>query len=450
MIHKFVIDNNYMVVDVNSGAVHVVDGITWDVLDLFNKLSAEEIIEVLTDRYSKEEAIEVLTEISELVKEGLLFSEDKQQNEFVLPEKPIVKSLCLHVAHDCNLRCTYCFASTGHFGGQRTLMSAETGKQAIDFLIEQSGPRKHCEIDFFGGEPLLNWNVVKELVSYGKKQAAFRDKLIKFTLTTNGVLLKDDIIEFLNKENISVVLSLDGRPEINDRMRPFPNGKGCYEFILPKFKTFAESRDNENYYIRGTYTRYNLDFAADVEHLANLGFKHISVEPVVAPPTEVYAFRNDDIPVLKAQYETLANKYIERETNGTPYNFFHFNLDLEGGPCLPKRLSGCGAGHEYLAVDPEGNLYPCHQFVGREEFKLGDVKVGLTAPGIMKQFQAAHIYNKEKCLTCWAKFYCSGGCHANAEAANGTLLEPYEIGCELAKKRLECAIYVKAKQQSIL
>lgn len=450
MLHNFSIDENNLVIDVNSGAVHVVDEVTQDVLELYDKFSAEEIFKALADKYDRAELTDVLSEIKELIKEGLLFSEDGQYENYQLSTKPIVKALCLHVAHDCNLRCRYCFASTGHFGGQRTLMTAETGKRAIDFMIAQSGNRKHCEIDFFGGEPLMNFDVVKEIVAYGKDKALLYGKIFKFTLTTNGVLLKDEVIDFLNQENISVVLSLDGRPEINDFMRPFPNGKGCYDVILPKFRRLAESRDNENYYIRGTYTHNNLDFAADVEHIADLGFAHISVEPVVAPDSADYAFRPEDIPILKEEYNKLTSKYLERYNEGEAYNFFHFNLDLEGGPCLPKRLSGCGAGHEYLAVDPEGNLYPCHQFVGREEYKLGHVVTGISKVDQIKKFQEAHIYNKEKCQKCWAKFYCSGGCHANAEAANGNLLEPYEIGCELTKKRLECAIYIQAKKAGII
>lgn len=446
MIHKFSFDKDYIVLDVNSGAVHAVDAITWDVLDLYENHTWEEILVCLQGKYQSEELYEVLQEIDDLIKQGLLFAKDKQINSYRRPDKPVVKSLCLHVAHDCNLRCKYCFASTGHFGGKRTLMSLETGEKAIDFLIEQSGPRKHCEIDFFGGEPLMNWEVVREIVSYGKKRAADAGKIFKFTLTTNGVLLTPEITDFLNRENISVVLSLDGRAQVNDQMRPFPNGKGSYEHIVPRFKEFALSRDNDNYYIRGTYTHFNTDFAADVEHIANLGFAHISVEPVVAPPSEEYAFTADDIKHIKEQYEILTRKYLERQKQGNGYNFFHFNLDLEGGPCLPKRLSGCGAGHEYLAVDPEGQLYPCHQFVGREEFLLGDVVNGIQKSEIMKRFQNAHIYNKEKCLKCWAKFYCSGGCHANAEAANGSLLEPYDIGCELSRKRLECAIYTQLKK----
>lgn len=450
MIHKFRFDKDYIVLDVNSGAVHAVDAITWDVIDLYENHTIEEILECLQNKYQADEINEVVKEIDDLVNQGLLFAKDQQIKAYHLPNRPVVKSLCLHVAHDCNLRCKYCFASTGHFGGKRTLMSLETGKKAIDFLIEQSGSRKHCEIDFFGGEPLMNWEVVQDIVSYGKERAKAEGKIFKFTLTTNGVLLNPEITEFLNRENLSVVLSLDGRLEVNDRMRPFPNEKGSYQHIVPRFKEFASSRDNDNYYIRGTYTHFNTDFAADVEHIADLGFAHISVEPVVAPPTAEYAFTKDDINHIKDQYDKLTREYLDRLRKGTGFDFFHFNLDLEGGPCLPKRLSGCGAGHEYLAVDPEGQLYPCHQFVGREEFVLGDVVNGIVKPDIMNKFQNAHIYNKEKCIKCWAKFYCSGGCHANAEAANGTLLEPYETGCELSRKRLECAIYIQLKKAEIL
>ncbi|KNZ69752.1 radical SAM protein [Thermincola ferriacetica] len=456
MIHKFKFDDKKIVLDVNSGAVHVVDDVTWDVLDYYEKYAEKDretvrdlVLRNLSRHYKNEELLEVINEIEDLIEQGLLFSADSIPREYSLPENPVVKSLCLHVAHDCNLRCKYCFAGTGHFGGEKGLMPFEVGKAAIDFLVQSSQRRKHCEIDFFGGEPLLNMDVVKQIVHYGREQGAKHDKEFKFTLTTNAVRLDAEIINYLNDNDIAVVLSLDGRPEVNDRMRLTPAGKGSYHTITHKIKEMVQSRHNENYYVRGTFTRFNLDFAADVLHLVDdLGFKHVSVEPVVAGAENDYAFREEDLPVLFAEYEKLTRSYLEHYSNRNEFNFFHFNLELEHGPCLPKRLSGCGAGHEYLAVTPEGDLYPCHQFVGRREYRLGTVFDGIFEDRrhIMKQFQQAHIYNKQKCRECWAKFFCSGGCHANAHAFNGTLLEPYDIGCQLEKKRVECAIYIQVKK----
>lgn len=437
--------------DVNSGAVHIFDELAWDILDVFGILSNEEIIAKYSISKSSEEVREVIDELEQLKAEGLLFSEDSYDYTGITGDsfKPVVKSLCLNVSHDCNLNCKYCFAGSGHFGGERALMSLETGKKAIDFLIEMSGGRKHLEVDFFGGEPLMNLAVVKELVSYGREKAANADKEFKFTLTTNALLLNEEAKEFLNKENISVVLSLDGRPEVNDAMRLTAGaGSGSYKYIMPKISSFIESRGNENYFVRGTYTRNNLDFHKDVLHLADLGYKYISVEPVVGPPDEEWSFKEEDIEVLSEEYNSLVKEYLSRKESGNPFDFFHFNLDLNNGPCLPKRLSGCGAGFEYLAVTPEGDLYPCHQFVGREEYKLGNVKEGVQNFHVMRSFRDAHVYNKEKCKKCWAKFHCGGGCHANAEAANGNIMKPYSIGCELEKKRLECAIYIQATTRS--
>lgn len=454
MIHKFQFDDTNIVLDVNSGSVHVVDQLTWKILHYYNDdgiVNEAQLKSALQKRYSLQEIEEVLSEIGKLIAEKLLFSEDTAPSNYVFPASPVVKSLCLHIAHDCNLRCKYCFAGTGHFGGEKGLMSLEVAKVAIDFLIKASRTRKHCEIDFFGGEPLLNLDVVKQTVNYGREQAAMHNKEFKFTLTTNAVRLDEATIAYLNDNNIAVVLSLDGRPEVNDRMRLTPSEKGSYSMITPNIKRMVESRGNENYYVRGTYTRFNLDFAADVMHLVDeLGFKQVSVEPVVASPEVEYAFKEEDLPALFREYETLACQYLEHEREGRGFNFFHFNLDLNHGPCIPKRLSGCGAGHEYLAVTPTGELFPCHQFVGREEYKLGTVFVGITEDKrqIMKGFQQAHIYSKPKCTKCWAKFYCSGGCHANAQAFNKNLHEPYDLGCQLEKKRLECAIFVQvAKNQ---
>ena len=449
MLHKYIFDGTRIVVDINSGSVHVVDGLTWEILDGYETQSPDEILAGLKLKYAEAEILEALREIRDLKEAGQLFTPDTPLTELRLPDQPVVKSLCLHIAHDCNLRCRYCFASSGHFGGERELMSGEVGRAALDFLLEASGPRKNCEVDFFGGEPLLNFSTVQQLVDYGRQEAAKRGKVFRFTLTTNGVLLDEKVEQWLNEHEIAVVLSLDGRKEVNDRMRTYVNGSGCYDTIVPRIQRFVRSRHNQNYYVRGTYTAKNLDFSHDVLHLAELGFEHISVEPVVAPEQEEYAFQTTDLPRLLEEYEGLTRMFLERRASGKPFNFFHFNLDLSGGPCLAKRLSGCGAGHEYMAVSPKGELYPCHQFVGREGFRLGNVFERKLNLPVMKSFQQAHIYNKPKCVQCWAKFYCSGGCHANAQAVNGTLLEPHDIGCQLEKKRLECAIYLQVKKAQL-
>ncbi len=445
MIHKFEIEGTKIVLDVNSGTVHVMDAAAWDVVDDFRVLSEEEIIAKHARKYHPEEVREVLAEISRLVTEGTLLAEDSYTGGVpVYDAPPVVKSICLNVSHDCNLRCSYCFAGSGHFGGNRTLMTFETGCQAIDFLLAQSAGRRHCELDFFGGEPLMNIETVRKLVSYGKTRAAGKKKEIKFTLTTNALLLNDEITDFLNSENISVVLSLDGRPAVNDAMRAMAGtGRGSYALIRPKITSFVNSRNNENYFVRGTFTRYNLDFSRDALHLADLGYRYISVEPVVGSPAEDWSIKEGDLPEIFNEYETLTGEYLRRMKEDRPFEFFHFNLDLNNGPCIPKRLSGCGAGHEYMAVTPEGDLYPCHQFVGREQFLLGNVLNGVTNMELVNKFRQAHIYNKEKCRSCWARFHCGGGCHANAELANATIMEPYHIGCELEKKRLECAIYTQ-------
>ncbi len=443
-IHKFKLFGTRIVLDVNSGAVHVFDSLAWEIIDDFLLMKPEEIRDKYSDRYQAADIAEVLEEISALVDEGVLFSEDIYGAEsFNETSRPVVKSLCLNVSHDCNLRCRYCFAGSGNFGGERMLMPAETGCRAIDFLLESSAGRKHCEVDFFGGEPLMNIGAVEKIVAYGNNQAAQKGKEIKFTLTTNAVALNSDITEFLNRENISVVLSLDGRPEVNDQMRITPAGRGSYDRIKPNITDFIQSRNNENYIVRGTYTRYNLDFFRDALHLADAGYRFVSVEPVVGLPTDDWAIREEHLPGIFRAYETLCREFALRLKTDREFEFFHFNLDLNNGPCLPKRLSGCGAGHEYMAVSPEGNLYPCHQFVGREQFRIGHVVDGISNFNIVKQFRNAHVYNKEKCSHCWARFHCGGGCHANAELINGSITEPYGIGCELEKKRLECAIYIQ-------
>lgn len=438
--------------DVCSGAVHVVDDITYDVIELYEKNRENgvetnlSLLEKELPQYSSGELQETLEEVEELKESGELFAEDEYQ-QYVIDfkkRKTVVKALCLHIAHDCNLGCRYCFAEEGEYHGRRALMSLEVGKQALDFLVANSGNRRNLEVDFFGGEPTMNFDVVKELVRYGRSLEGPHNKNFRFTLTTNGVLLDDDIMEFANREMANVVLSIDGRKEVNDYMRPTRNGKGSYDLIVPKFRKFAELRNQTNYYVRGTFTHHNLDFSEDVLHLADLGFKQISVEPVVAPPEEPYAIREEDLPKLLEEYDKLAKEMIKREKEGRGFNFFHFMIDLTQGPCVAKRLSGCGSGTEYLAVTPWGDLYPCHQFVGMDEFKLGDVWHGVQAEEIRDEFKLCNVYAKEKCRNCFARFYCSGGCAANSYNFHGSILDAYDIGCELQKKRIECAIMIKA------
>ena len=364
--------------------------------------------------------------------------------KFKESRQTVVKALCLHIAHDCNLACKYCFAEEGEYHGRRELMSFEVGKKALDFLVKNSGNRVNLEVDFFGGEPLMNWDVVKQLVEYGRSLEEPNNKKFRFTLTTNGVLLNDEIMEFLNKEMSNVVLSLDGRKEVNDNMRPFRTGKGSYDLIVPKFQKLAESRNQTNYYIRGTFTRNNLDFSEDIKHFADLGFKQMSIEPVVGPEEDPYSIREEDLPRIMEEYDKLAKEYIKREKEGNGFNFFHFMIDLNQGPCVYKRLSGCGSGTEYLAVTPWGDFYPCHQFVGNEEFLMGNVDDGIVREDLVKTFGNCNVYSKEKCKNCFAKFYCSGGCAANSYNFHGTINDAYDIGCEMQKKRVECSIMIKA------
>lgn len=448
MVHQYKNNGYNIVLDVNSGAIHVVDDVTYDVIAMFEEKSGEEIIEALKGTYPESEIKEALDEIQSLKDDGELFTKDAYENYIMdFKKRPtVVKALCLHIAHDCNLACQYCFAEEGEYHGRRALMSYETGKQALDFLIANSGQRRNLEVDFFGGEPLMNFDVVKQLVAYGREQEKLHDKHFRFTLTTNGVLLNDDIMEFANKEMDNVVLSIDGRKEVHDRMRPFRKGAGSYDLIVPKFQKLAESRNQERYYVRGTFTHYNTDFSNDVLHLADLGFKQISVEPVVAQPEDPYAITEEDIPVICEEYDRLAKEMIRRKKAGEDFNFFHFMIDLEGGPCVAKRLSGCGSGTEYLAVTPWGDLYPCHQFVGNEDFLMGDVWNGIKRTDIQDEFKCCNVYAKEKCRNCFARFYCSGGCAANSYNFHGSILNAYDIGCELQKKRVECAIMIKAAE----
>lgn len=459
MIHQYKNNGYDIVLDVNSGSVHVVDDMCYDVIEELNKLNVEEhpevlenaatvagLQEALKEKYPVEEIGEVYGDIKELAKAGQLFTKDiyEQYIGAVKQRKTVVKALCLHIAHDCNLACKYCFAEEGEYHGRRALMSFEVGKKALDFLIANSGNRRNLEVDFFGGEPLMNWQVVKDLVAYGREQEKIHDKNFRFTITTNGVLLNDEIQEFVNKEMDNVVLSLDGRQEVNDHMRPFRNGKGSYDLIVPKFRKLAESRNQQKYYVRGTFTRENLDFSKDVLHFADLGFEQISIEPVVGEDTDFYSIQKEHLPQIFEEYDILAKELIKREKEGRGVNFFHFMIDLDGGPCISKRLSGCGSGTEYLAVTPWGDLYPCHQFVGDEDFLMGNVDDGITRPEIAEEFRGCSVYSKDKCKNCFAKFYCSGGCMANAYKFHGSIHNTYDVGCEMERKRVECAIMMKA------
>ncbi|CDA28738.1 MULTISPECIES: thioether cross-link-forming SCIFF peptide maturase [Eubacterium] len=447
MIHQYKSNGYNIVLDVESGAVHVVDDITYDVISLYEENSADEIISKLKSSYNEDEIRECISEVKELVEDGQLFTEDIYEpfvEKFKEKRQTVVKALCLHIAHDCNLACKYCFAEEGEYHGRRALMSFEVGKKALDFLVANSGNRVNLEVDFFGGEPLMNWDVVKQLVAYGRSLEKPNNKKFRFTLTTNGVLLNDEVMEFVNKEMSNVVLSLDGRKEVNDRMRPFRTGKGSYDLIVPKFQKLAESRNQTNYYIRGTFTRNNLDFSEDVKHFADLGFKQMSIEPVVGPEEDPYSIREQDLPQIMEEYDKLALEYIDRYKKGNGFNFFHFMIDLTQGPCVYKRLSGCGSGTEYLAVTPWGDFYPCHQFVGNEDFLMGNVDEGIIKPEIVKEFGNCNVYSKEKCKNCFAKFYCSGGCAANSYNFHGTINDAYDIGCEMQRKRVECSIMIKA------
>ncbi len=454
MIHQYVNNGYHIVLDVNSGCVHVVDELAYDVIPIVEKLLAqkveekEQIVEAAAKQLSVErsEVSETVEEILSLKDEGMLFTEDIYEKyiDSFQNRETVVKALCLHIAHDCNLACKYCFAGEGEYHGRRALMSLDVGKKALDFLVRNSGNRVNLEVDFFGGEPLMNWQVVKDLVAYGRSLEEPNHKKFRFTLTTNGVLLDDEVLEFANKEMANVVLSIDGRKKVHDRMRPHRGGQGSYDEVVPKYKKVAESRNQMDYYVRGTFTRNNLDFAEDVKHLADEGFEQSSVEPVVARPEEDYALRMEDVPAILKEYDELALEYIRRKKAGKGFNFFHFMIDLEGGPCVAKRLSGCGSGTEYLAVTPWGDFYPCHQFVGQEEFLMGNVEQGILRTDIRDKFKACNVYAKDQCRDCFAKFYCSGGCAANAYHNSGDVNGAYELGCELQRKRVECAIMIKA------
>ena len=450
MIHKFKLKGLNIVLDVNSGGVHIVDDLTFDMLDNvcppFESECPQKIIDKLSRFNSVEDIKSCYNEIVELYNEKILFSEDGYEKFAKYSVASPVKAMCLNIAHDCNLRCEYCFASTGDFGVGRKLMTFETGKKAIDFLIENSKDRQNLELDFFGGEPLMNFGVVKQIVEYARGREKESNKTFRFTITTNGILLDDAKIEFMNKEMSNVVLSIDGRKEVNDKVRKRVNGSGCYDKIMPAFKNLVSNRVGKDYYVRGTFTKYNLDFSQDVVHLYEQGFDQVSVEPVIGNSNEPYAITEKELPAVFAEYENLVDTLMEINKDKFKCNFFHFMLDLDQGPCAIKRLRGCGCGNEYIAVTPDADIYPCHQFVGMEEYKMGNLDEGTFNLDIKDQFAKAHVYSKSECKTCWAKFYCSGGCNANNYIYEGNVLKSHKLSCQLLKKRLECAIAIKAVQ----
>lgn len=447
LIHKFIQGNERYIIDVNSGVIHSVDQMVFDMLKEDKLESEEALINKYANKYSSADIKEAYSEIQELIKNGLLYTEDLYENIAQNDRsKSFIKALCLNVAHDCNLRCKYCFADEGEYKGCRKLITPEVGKKAVDFVIQNSGPRKNIEIDLFGGEPLMAFDAIKEIVKYAREEEVKHNKNIRFTMTTNATLLNDEIMDYINKEMGNIVLSIDGRKEVNDKVRVRYDGSGSYDKILPKIQEMVQKRDkSKQYYVRGTFTRENTDFYEDVKHLADLGFKEISVEPVVLPKEHELSLRKEDLPVIFEQYDKLYDDLLKRNEEGREFKFYHFNIDLQGGPCVYKRISGCGAGHEYVAITPDGDIYPCHQFVGNEDFKMGNVFEGIKNKEIGPHFKKAHIYNKPKCRDCWAKFYCSGGCQANNYNFNKDINIPYELGCEMQMKRIECAIALKSK-----
>ena len=451
MIHCYQLNGYNIVLDVYSGSVHVVDDLAYDVISMYEGHSADEIVAAMLEKYSGQSEVteaeirEVLESVEDLKAKGKLFAPDAYEHlAFDFKERnTVIKALCLHVAHTCNLTCEYCFASQGKYQGERALMSFEVGKQALDFLIAHSGSRRNLEVDFFGGEPLMNWDVVKRLVAYGREQEKIHNKKFRFTLTTNGMLIDDDVIEFANKEMHNVVLSLDGRKEVHDSLRKTASGKGSYDIIVPKFQKLVESRGGKGYYVRGTFTHNNVEFTKDLLHMADLGFTELSMEPVVCGPDEPYALTEADKPILFEQYELLAKEMIRRKKAGNGFTFYHYMIDLKAGPCVYKRISGCGSGTEYLAVTPWGELYPCHQFVGDPKYSMGDVWQGVTNTALRDEFKQCNAYARPGCRDCWARMYCSGGCAANAYHATGSIKGVYEYGCDLFRKRIECAIMME-------
>ena len=452
MVHQYKLNGYNIVLDTCSGAVHVVDDVAYDIIALYKEKSAEEIADIICVKYNdvtREECFECVDAVASLEKAGKLWTPDTYADmAFDFKNRnTVIKAMCLHVAHTCNLNCEYCFASQGKYHGERALMSFEVGKRALDFLIEHSGTRHNLEVDFFGGEPLMNWDVVKQLVAYAREQEKIHNKNFRFTLTTNGMLIDDEVIDFSNKEMSNVVLSLDGRKEVHDRLRKDYQGRGSYDIILPKFKEFVKRRGDKNYYMRGTFTHANTDFTNDIFHMADMGFTELSMEPVVCAPTEPNALTEDDLPVLFEQYEILAKEMIKRKKEGRPFTFYHYMLDLKHGPCIYKRISGCGSGTEYVAVTPTGDIYPCHQFVGDEKYLLGNIYDGITNTAVQDEFKLCNAYARKECENCWAKLYCSGGCAANSYHASGKITGIYEYGCELFKKRIECAVMLQIADQ---
>lgn len=448
MIHKYYLNGYYIVLDTNSGAVHLFDELPYLMLDFFKDSVPEQQPENLKKnflgRFTESEIEEAYGELLELYRSGLLYSKDEYEQFCDMLRDAPVKSMCLNVAHDCNLRCEYCFAAKGDFGRGRMLMPFEVGKRAIDFLIEQSEGRHNLELDFFGGEPLMNFDVVKQVVDYARSIEKQHNKNFRFTITTNGMLLTDDKIEYINREMSNVVLSLDGRKEINDLLRVRTDGLGSYDRIVPNYQKLVSTRGDKDYYVRGTFTTHNLDFSEDVMHMADLGFDQLSIEPVVSDEKLEYSLKEKDLPAVFEEYERLAKQLIERRKEGKGFNFFHFMLDLDQGPCAIKRLRGCGCGNEYVAVTPEGDIFPCHQFVGDDDWKMGNILQGTFDRTMKEKFSQYNIYSKKDCKNCWAKFYCSGGCNANSWQYEGDILKPHTISCQLEKKRLECAIMMKA------
>jgi uncharacterized protein len=451
MVHQYKLNGYHIVLDTCSGSVHAVDQVAYDIIALYGKLPDEEIIGRILAAHgakegvTREDVLDCLTDIRELEAHGKLFSPDTYQDmAFDFKNRSgVLKALCLHVAHTCNLNCAYCFASQGNYHGDRALMSLDTGKRALDFLIEHSGSRRNLEVDFFGGEPLMNFEVVKDLVRYARQQEKVHNKNFRFTLTTNGMLLDEEVMDFCNQEMHNVVLSLDGRREVHDHLRKDYAGQGSYDRIVPKFQEFVRRRGDKSYYIRGTFTHNNVDFTNDILHMADLGFRELSMEPVVCSPEDPYALTREDLPLLFEQYELLAREMLRRDKAGNGFTFYHYMLDLTHGPCIYKRISGCGSGTEYMAVTPWGDLYPCHQFVGDERYRLGSIYEGVTNTEIQSQFKNCNAYARPECQDCWAKLYCSGGCAANAYHATGSITGVYEYGCELFKKRMECAIMMQ-------
>ena len=457
MIHQYKLNGYNIVVDAFSGSVHVVDEVAYDVIGLYKTHSPEEIIRQMLEKYSQREDVteadlrQCLEDVAALEAAGKLFTEDSYAGlAFDFKKRADgIKAMCLHVAHTCNLNCEYCFASQGNYQGDHALMSFEVGKQALDFLVANSGKRRNLEVDFFGGEPLMNWDVVKQLVAYGRSLEKPHNKKFRFTLTTNGMLVDDEVIEFANREMNNVVMSMDGRPEVHDRLRKNYAGKGSYDIVVPKFQKFAQARGDKEYYVRGTYTRNNVDFTNDIFHLADLGFDQLSMEPVVCAPGDPYALTEEDLPKIMEQYEILAKEMLRRESEGKGFTFYHYMIDLNHGPCIYKRISGCGSGTEYVAVTPWGELFPCHQFVSDKECSLGNVWDGITNTALRDEFKTCNAYARPDCEQCWAKLYCSGGCPANAYHATGAITGIYEYGCKLFRKRMECAIMMKVAQAGL-